>query len=117
MTEAPNVDELAHQFSDRCVGQPEWIVYAWGVLATAGVVPPDVDEMHTNLADHLVTLAALAYLAEVINNNERAAQVPETKVQAGWLAQVNPRMLGGRMSAVWQCNLQHRASPGMGGIE
>ena len=76
MTEAPNVDELAHQFSDRFVGQPEWIVYAWGVLATAGVVPPDVDEMHSNLTDHLVTVAALAYLAEVINN-EGAAQVPD----------------------------------------
>lgn len=76
MTEVPNVDELAHQFSDRFVGQPEWIVYAWGVLATAGVVPPDVDEMHSNLTDHLVTVAALAYLAEVINN-EGAAQVPD----------------------------------------
>ena len=75
MTET-NVGELSYQFSDRFVGQPEWVVHAWGVLAAAGVVPLDVDDMHPNLTDHLVTLAALAYLAEVINNAD-GAQVPD----------------------------------------
>lgn len=73
-----NLDELAELFSDRLMGQAEWVVHAWNVLASAGLVPRDVDEEHPNVTHHVVTVAALAYLAAVIND-EGAAEVPDIR--------------------------------------
>lgn len=69
MDDMTNLPELARQFSDQLVGQPEWIQHAWGVLAGAGLVPDDPDPEHLNYADHLVTVAALAYLADLVVND------------------------------------------------
>ncbi|MFT4217502.1 MAG: hypothetical protein QM619_10020 [Micropruina sp.] len=72
-----NLPELANQLSDQLVGQPEWVQHAWGVLAAAGLVPGDPDPEHPNYADHLVTLAALAYLAGLVINDLSNVEPPE----------------------------------------
>ncbi len=77
MDEMTNLQDIAHQFSDQLVGQPEWVQYASGVLAGAGLVPGDADPEHPNFADHLVTVAALAYLADLVINDRSNVDPPD----------------------------------------
>lgn len=42
-----------------------WVEYAWGTLASAGIVPQHPNPEYDNYPDHLVTLAALIYLSDL----------------------------------------------------
>lgn len=57
-----------------------WTEWAWSRLADTGAVPRDLDPLHPDHTEHVITLVALSYLCEAFTEAAGGSDPPEPTV-------------------------------------